>query len=38
VKEYEMCRTCTMHGSEEDCIKVIGGEFRREEAVRKTKT
>jgi hypothetical protein len=39
VKEDEMGRACSTHGRKEKCIyDIIGGEARRKETTRKTKT
>jgi hypothetical protein len=37
-KEDEMGRACSTHGGEEECMYDIGGEGRRKETTRKTKT
>jgi hypothetical protein len=34
--EDEMGRACSTNGSEEDCIKDIGGKARKKETTRKT--
>jgi hypothetical protein len=38
MKEDEIGMACSMHGREDVCVQDFGGEVRRKETIRKTKT